>query len=520
MKEEHNELIAGYLADENISEDLLTACREDPEVIEVLVALKTIDRLLFLQADDEGADVFASEVSQRLVSDRGEEFSSGVRKRLENQKRSRIVWSMILATAACFVLSFLLLHHAPDLGTVTATRDAIWDDSEKQTGDHLTKGILKLNHGYSEITLRNGVTMVLEAPVEIEIQSIDRIHLLQGSLVANVPEVAIGFTVLTPNSEVIDLGTEFGISVDLTGASEVHVLEGEVKARPLNGKDFTHLITNEAMAFKEKILPSRMRSQPEKYLRSLPGRSSENPQYLHWSCDQGSDELTCDGTGINGQFFPGKLKTLKGGKLPEYKNGQFGESLYFNGDSSYVETDFSGIGGKAPRTVAFWAKVPKDFNRHNGYGMLGWGLTLEKGAAWQISPNPNEKEGPLGRLRIGTFEAPVIGSTDLRDNSWHHIAVVMYGGDSANSSTHILLYVDGKLESTSAKAVTSIDTQLEHPESRSLMMGRNLGFKADSQRVRDRFFKGWLDEIYVFDTALEQKQIQSLMESNQWGSSK
>ena len=518
MKKEHNELIAAYLADKNVSEELLAACREEPEVLEKLAELQTIDRLLFLHASDEGADVFSSEVSQRIVADKDDEFSSAVHKRLETKKRSRIVWITTFAAAACLLFTFFILreNHQSDLGTVTATRDAIWKNSGKTTGDQITKGILKLNHGYSEITLNNGVTMMLEGPVEIDIKSIDQIRLLQGRLVANVPEGAIGFTVLTPSSEVVDLGTEFGVSVDATGSSEVHVLEGEVKARPLNGKDFTHLITNEAMAFKEKNLPSRMQSQPEKYLRSLPGRSSENPQYLHWSCDQKSDELICDGTGIDGQFFPGKLMSLEGKELPAFTNGQFGEALYFNGKSSYVETEFSGIGGTAPRTVAFWAKVPKDFNTHNGYGMLGWGLTTERGAAWQISPNPNEKEGLLGRLRVGTYEAPVIGTTDLRDDRWHHIAVVMYGGETADSSTHILLYVDGKLESTTAKAVAPIDTKLEHPESRSLMIGRNLGYKKDSQKVRARFFEGWLDEIYIFDTALEQEQIQGLMDSNQW----
>ncbi|MDP4625552.1 MAG: FecR domain-containing protein [Opitutales bacterium] len=518
MKQEHQQLIAAYLSGKSVSDELMAACREDSEVLKVLSEMVSMDRLLYLEAGDEGAEMFASEVRQRLESGVDESFSKGVRQRLECRKRNRLVWFVPLAAAACLTVALLLFQNSggePDLGRLTATRDAEWAGSAMIRGDALKKGSLTLNHGYSEITMNNGVTLVLEAPVEIEVESLDKIRLMRGRLVAKVPEAAIGFTVLTPNSEVVDLGTEFGMSVDASGASEVHVLDGEVKARPLNGKKFTSLVRDEAMAFTDKNTVSRMRSQPETYLRALPGRSSENPEYLHWSCDEGSEVLSCEGTGIGGKFFPGELKSFKGGEGPVYANGQFGEALYFNGKDAYVVTEFSGIGGNAPRTVAFWAKVPRDFDIHNGYGMLGWGR-MSEGSAWQISPNPAGREGPLGRLRVGTYQAPVIGSTDLRDNRWHHIAVVMYGGESANSATHVLLYVDGQLETTTTKSVAAIDTQLDHPKSRPLMMGRNLGFGDESRRIESRFFKGWLDEIYVFDTALDQEQIQQLMQSNHW----
>jgi hypothetical protein len=90
----------------------------------------------------------------------------------------------------------------------------------------------------------------------------------------------------------------------------------------------------------------------------------------------------------------------------------------------------------------------------------------------------------------------------------------MYGGNDADVSTHILLYVDGRLEKTPIKSVARISTQLNHPASRPLMFGRNLDFEDDSENMPVKFFRGWLDEIYIFDTALEQEKIQSLMDSN------
>jgi hypothetical protein len=516
MNKEHEQLAAAYMAGEDVADALLQACRENPELLKELAELAVVDRLLTFHADEECRSLFAAEVRNRLESTEGGAFVSEVRKQLKKEERKKIVWFVRLAAAASLAIAsfFIFKPSGNDLAQLTTSTDAAWESQALNPGDTLGKGLYKLAQGYSEVTMNNGVRLILEAPIELHIESVDLVRVNRGSLVARVPKPAIGFTVLTPSSEVVDLGTEFGISVDDTGASEVHVLEGEVKARPLQQKEFANLLKDEGMAIGENQQVMMIKSDPARFRRSLPGRSADHPEYLHWSCDSGSELVECDGTGIAGTFYPGQLMALNNGDGPLYQNGQFGEALYFNGKDAYVKTEYPGIGGNNPRTVAFWAKVPKEFSIRNGYGMLGWGL-MEPGHAWQISPNPTEKEGPLGRLRIGTVDAPVIGTTDLRDGRWHHVAIVMYGGDEVDLSTHVLLYVDGKLEKTSRKSIVRVETQLDHEKSRPLMMGRNMGFSNDSKRVRYQFFKGWLDEIFVFDTALEQEKIQRLMAVNQ-----
>jgi hypothetical protein len=57
-------------------------------------------------------------------------------------------------------------------------------------------------------------------------------RLLHGSLTARVPQRARGFTVYSPRGKVVDLGTEFGLSVDESGGTAVRVFEGEVVASP------------------------------------------------------------------------------------------------------------------------------------------------------------------------------------------------------------------------------------------------------------------------------------------------
>lgn len=515
MNKDFEKLTAAYLAGEEVADELLQACREHPEWLKELAGLVAIDRLLAVHANEEDEAVFAAEVRQRLEIVTDDSFVCKVRAQLGKQKRKKIIRFVELAVAASVAISCILFFRASgsNLATLASSIDAVWESQVLEPGDSLGKGTHFLVRGYSEITLNNGVRLILEAPIEMEIESVDLVRVHQGRLVARVPKLAIGFTVLTPSSEVVDLGTEFGISVEENGASEVHVLEGEVKARPLEQKGFANLLKDEAMAFDDNQQITMIRSNPEKFRRALPGRSADQPEYLHWSCDAGPGLVDCGGTGLDGKFYPGELKAQGNGDGPVYQNGRFGDALYFNGTDAYVKTAFPGIGGNSPRTVAFWAKIPANFSIRNGYGMVSWGL-MEPGRAWQISPNPEDVDGPLGRLRIGTDDAPVIGTTDLRDNRWHHVAIVMYGGDEADLSTHVLLYVDGSLEKTSVKSIAQIETQLDHKKSSPLMMGRNMDFTNDSKDIKNRFFKGWLDEIYLFDTALEPRDIRALMKGN------
>ena len=516
MNEKEEQLIAAYLAREDVADELLQECRDNPELLKVLTEHVAVERMLVFITEDESDEIFVAEVGEQLRSDNDDSFTAAVRNRINKEQPRKPIPFIKIAIAASFALIcglFALTHtQSPvELAQVMNTTAAVWGNHQSTT-PILSKGPVVLNEGYAKLLMNNGVILTLEAPISFDIQSADLIKVHHGRLVARVPEQAIGFTVITPSSEVIDLGTEFGIDVDKKGGSEVHVIEGEVKARGLKEKSFVNLYKDDARAFDENQKVAIIKSQPDKFLRALPGHSADSPEYLHWSCDQ-EEEVICRGTGIKGQHYNGALKALNDGQEPQYQNGQFGEALYFNGESAYVETRFPGIGKNNPRTVAFWAKVPKNFSITNGYGMISWGL-MKKGAAWQISPNPAKREGPLGRVRIGTMEAPVVGTTDLRDNRWHHIAIVMYGGRDAATSTHILIYVDGKLEITHLKSIAKIKTKLDHSKSRPLMFGRNMAFHNDSKAQKDKFFEGWLDEIYIFDAALDQDQIRNIMKHN------
>ncbi len=94
---------------------------------------------------------------------------------------------------------------------------------------HLEKGLL-------ELEMNSGVKVVIEGPSTFQLLGLNNLRLLQGTITANVPHNAIGFTVNTPTIKVIDLGTQFGVHVNKEGTSEAHVFKGIVDCFAAEGE--------------------------------------------------------------------------------------------------------------------------------------------------------------------------------------------------------------------------------------------------------------------------------------------
>ncbi len=95
-------------------------------------------------------------------------------------------------------------------------------------GQRLSAGPLQLERGLLILRFDGGAAVVLEGPADLRVESRGCAQLVHGRLTVRAPKEAAGFTVRSPASDVVDLGTEFAIKVERGGATEVHVLEGEV----------------------------------------------------------------------------------------------------------------------------------------------------------------------------------------------------------------------------------------------------------------------------------------------------
>ncbi|TWU19018.1 LamG-like jellyroll fold domain-containing protein [Allorhodopirellula heiligendammensis] len=109
--------------------------------------------------------------------------------------------------------------------------DAIWAGAPIAVGDLLPTGELHLKSGRVHIELFSGVQLVLEGDSIFSIDSPMQVTMASGSARARVPEPAQGFRIKTSSGDVVDLGTEFSVDVDDSGA-DVHVVDGEVELHP------------------------------------------------------------------------------------------------------------------------------------------------------------------------------------------------------------------------------------------------------------------------------------------------
>ncbi len=117
---------------------------------------------------------------------------------------------------------------------LTSLRDAVWQEGAVANfaGAHLAVGrSLELKSGFAEITYDTGACLVLQGPCEFVV-SLDNVGRLRtGELYAYVPKSAVGFTIKTPQIDVVDLGTEFAVAVDEAGSAYVEVSTGHVEVR-------------------------------------------------------------------------------------------------------------------------------------------------------------------------------------------------------------------------------------------------------------------------------------------------
>lgn len=113
------------------------------------------------------------------------------------------------------------------------------DNSQRfYVGQLVSPGELHVDDGFMELEFYHGAQLKIAGPAHLSIIDEAKVELHRGKVMTDVPEVAIGFTVDTPNSKVVDLGTAIGVSVDENGSSQVHVFEGLVETVAETGEKY------------------------------------------------------------------------------------------------------------------------------------------------------------------------------------------------------------------------------------------------------------------------------------------
>lgn len=140
-----------------------------------------------------------------------------------------------LAAAAAVALAFVggrrIAPVAPAVATLVQADNTKWAGSTLPTlpQSRLGPGMFSLVEGIATVRFASGAVVTLEAPTKLELLSAMHCRLLEGSITADVPPGAHGFTVETRDLNVVDLGTRFGVTAGSAGNSHVFVFDGEVK---------------------------------------------------------------------------------------------------------------------------------------------------------------------------------------------------------------------------------------------------------------------------------------------------
>ena len=169
--------------------------------------------------------------------------------------------------------------------------------------------------------------------------------------------------------------------------------------------------------------------------------------------------------------------------------GVDGDALEFDGSGGdYAEAaGYAGVTGTHSRTVSAWINT-------TDYGEIAsWGLD-SAGQKWIF--RVQESNGTLGAIRVEVNGGYQVGSIDVRDGEWHHVAAVL-GDDSSPDVAEISLYVDGFLENSSAQLDEPIDTA-------------DGVVRIGQSPWGSRPFTGRIDDVRIYDKAFTEDEMRQL----------
>ena len=195
----------------------------------------------------------------------------------EEKKSAMLIFYKLSLVAAAMLIAFLgvsLLQMkssqaGKSIASISKTENCKWLNSSLPTnvGSELSAGKLSLEAGLATLKFSSGAEVVLEAPASIELINEMHCRILDGTVLAKVPESAHGFIIDTPTARTIDHGTEFLVSYNAKSEqSLVEVLEGEVEVKPADLNESKRLLTGDA------ALVNKSKIEESKPIEGMPGQ--------------------------------------------------------------------------------------------------------------------------------------------------------------------------------------------------------------------------------------------------------
>ena len=133
---------------------------------------------------------------------------------------------------------YTAINLGPDTSAQVVHADGSLPPSELHEGSVLT-----IERGTVELTLQSGVQALVEGPAQVVGEGENSLELRSGRAWFDVPSTAIGFTCSTPEFEIVDLGTRFGVLAEEGQNPSVHVFSGKVRVTPIGQVELARELT-------------------------------------------------------------------------------------------------------------------------------------------------------------------------------------------------------------------------------------------------------------------------------------
>ena len=555
MNTEQLDILIARTADGSLTPDeassLAAACRENDEVLRLLVCHLDTERLLHAAERDPHGRTAAQEVvlrieQERIASATASDFAPQV---VESARRSR--WWPRLALAASVMLAAVLTFQfskktppekevafavdgptservatAAAVAVLKRAVDVEWADSSpaRAVGEMLPAGWLRLKAGTLQIEFLGGARLIVVGPAELRMDAEDAAFLQTGTVSAYVPEPARGFKLRGPGVDVVDLGTAFGFSVGSGKQPEVHVFDGEVTVAGSTGEprklDAEQAVRVDGAELRE--IPVRPTDFPDGEKLAAHADSAGRSRFQQWKTEiatlaadpaallcytfEDEQDWTRVLTNHASQFGTATHGAIvgagwTGGRWPGKRGLEF-RSL---GD----RLRFSVPGEHSALTLMAWVRVdslPNDYNSlllpsRYGPGSLHW--TLERGGELRLTMRNTAQPGNGTHHWDGPVSGPAVSNMDF--GRWLFLATTY----DANSGT-VTHYRDGEEVGRARfkKHLPAVLGSMEfgnwgadgaHPD--------NAWVKAQRPNQLTRNFVGRLDELVILARVMSSEEI-------------
>ncbi len=212
---------------------------------------------------------------------------------------------------------------------------------------------------------------------------------------------------------------------------------------------------------------------------------TKNNLVAYWPFDGNAE----DAEGTNHGTLYGNVTLTTGRK------GDVGGAYHFDGSKGdYIRCVAPGITGSTARTISLWAKA--DALSTNVQALFAYGEndgSFAYGRRFEISLTTGNLVFDRGGTQVGK------PSSLVSNNRWNHYAIVYKGREAGETVDTLDFYVNGTyLSPLYTNSTNMVNTTTQYP----IYFG--------SLYDKQRYFKGAIDEVRMYDRALIESEVKGL----------